>query len=111
MVCSHFLFIYQGNRTQACIFGQDIHIFQKRLEIGKTYYISKANVKPCFVKNRIVPNPTQWIISYQTRIEEVIGAECLADVEHSFIPFSRLHEYIDRQIDVGMLITLFYNYL
>ena len=111
MVCNHFLFIYQGNRTQACIFGQDIHIFQKRLEIGKTYYISKANVKLCFVKNRIIPNPTQWIISYQTRIEEVIGAECLADVEHSFIPFSRLHEYIDRQIDVGMLITLFYNYL
>ena len=35
----------------------------------------------------------------------------MANVEHSFIPFSQLHEYIDRQIDVGMLITLFCNYL
>ncbi|KAF3450266.1 hypothetical protein FNV43_RR06346 [Rhamnella rubrinervis] len=61
-------------------------------EIGKTYYISKANVKPYFLKNRIVPNPIQWIINYQTRVEEVVGAQSLADVEHSYIPFSRLHD-------------------
>ncbi|KAF3438727.1 hypothetical protein FNV43_RR21491 [Rhamnella rubrinervis] len=56
-----------------------------------------------FADAEIVPNPTQWIISYQTRIEEVVSAECLPDVEHSFVPFSRLHEYMDRQIDVDII--------
>ncbi|KAF3453951.1 hypothetical protein FNV43_RR04393 [Rhamnella rubrinervis] len=53
-------------------------------EIGKTYYISKANVKPCFLKNRIVPNPIQWIINYQTRVEEVVGAQSLAEEKFSY---------------------------
>ncbi|XP_060668951.1 replication protein A 70 kDa DNA-binding subunit B isoform X2 [Ziziphus jujuba] len=86
----------EGNKIQATIYGGDIHIFRDTLIIGKNYYISNAWVKEIGAQYQIVQNNLQWTINGRTIVEEVTGdSEIIVPAVYSFVPFSRLHTYID----------------
>ncbi|KAH7510563.1 hypothetical protein FEM48_ZijujUnG0111900 [Ziziphus jujuba var. spinosa] len=83
-------------KIQATIYGGDIHIFRDTLIIGKNYYISNAWVKEIGAQYQIVQNNLQWTINGRTIVEEVTGdSEIIVPAVYSFVPFSRLHTYID----------------
>ncbi|XP_060667915.1 replication protein A 70 kDa DNA-binding subunit B-like [Ziziphus jujuba] len=86
----------KGYKIQATIYGGDIHIFRDTLIIGKNYYISNAWVKEIGAQYQIVQNNLQWTINGRTIVEEVTGdSEIIVPAVYSFVPFSRLHTYID----------------
>ncbi|XP_060668587.1 replication protein A 70 kDa DNA-binding subunit B-like [Ziziphus jujuba] len=86
----------EGNKIQATIYGGDIHIFRDTLIIGKNYYISNAWVKEIGAQYQIVQNNLRWTINGRTIVEEVTrDSEIIVPAVYSFVPFSRLHTYID----------------
>nr|XP_048321705.1 replication protein A 70 kDa DNA-binding subunit B-like [Ziziphus jujuba var. spinosa] len=94
----------EGNKIQATIYGGDIHIFRDTLIIGKNYYISNAWVKEIGAQYQIVQNNLQWTINGRTIVEEVTGdSEIIVPAVYNFVPFSRLHTYIDSLSHVDVI--------
>ncbi|KAK1572455.1 hypothetical protein Q3G72_032837 [Acer saccharum] len=95
-----------GTRIQATIFDKNIRAFEDTLIVFKKYHITNANVRPILSDHRVVNNEYQWIIDGGTMVEEIEKKDIVGTSkntpEFSFVPFSRLDNYIDSfdQVDI-----------
>ncbi|POO02381.1 Replication factor A protein [Trema orientale] len=73
----------------------------------RTYNISNAIVNRILPAHRIVDNEYQWIINYETKVNEVAEEEALKQaqdaLEFNFVPFSALDQYKHRTAEVDIL--------
>ncbi|KAK9169242.1 hypothetical protein Syun_001382 [Stephania yunnanensis] len=96
----------EGYRIQATIFGNDINLFESRLQTKVAYRISNAFVKEIEARYRLVPSPHQRSISRNTLIKKVSDSETFPLIEEvKFVTLNEIDEYldIDKYIDVAVL--------
>ncbi|KAK9139057.1 hypothetical protein Scep_008738 [Stephania cephalantha] len=96
----------EGYQIQATIFGNDINLFESRLQTKVAYRISNAFVKEIEARYRLVPSPHQWSISRNTLIKKVPDSETFPLIEEvKFVTLDEIDEYldIDEYIDVAVL--------
>ncbi|KAK9126985.1 hypothetical protein Scep_015831 [Stephania cephalantha] len=96
----------EGYRIQATIFGNDINLFESRLQTKVAYRISNAFVKEIEARYRLVPSPHQWSISRNTLIKKVPDSETFPLIEEvKFVTLDQIDEYldVDEYIDVAVL--------
>ncbi|KAK9082217.1 hypothetical protein Syun_031309 [Stephania yunnanensis] len=96
----------EGYRIQATIFGNDINLFESRLQTKVAYRISNAFVKEIEARYRLVPSPHQRSITRNTLIKKVSDSETFPLIEEvKFVTLNEIDEYldIDKYIDVAVL--------
>ncbi|KAK9106878.1 hypothetical protein Syun_022889 [Stephania yunnanensis] len=96
----------EGYRIRATIFGNDINLFESRLQTKVAYRISNAFVKEIEARYRLVPSPHQWSISRNTLIKKVMDSKTFPLIEEAkFVTLDEIDEYldIDEYIDVAVL--------
>ncbi|KAK9134494.1 hypothetical protein Syun_013824 [Stephania yunnanensis] len=95
----------EGYRIQAKIFGNDINLFESRLQTKVAYRISNAFVKEIEARHRLVPSPHQWSISRNTLIKKVPDSETFPLIEEvKFVTLDEIDEYLD--IDEYIVLAL-----
>ncbi|KAK9128754.1 hypothetical protein Syun_017551 [Stephania yunnanensis] len=86
----------EGYRIQATIFGNDINLFESRLQTKVACRISNAFVKEIEARYRLVPSPHQWSISRNTLIKKVPDSETFPLIEEvKFVTLYEIDEYLD----------------
>ncbi|KAK9146543.1 hypothetical protein Sjap_006446 [Stephania japonica] len=96
----------EGYQIQATIFGNDINLFESRLQTKVAYRISNAFVKKIEPRYRIVPSPHQWSISRSTLIRQLPDSETFPLLEEAkFVTLEEIDDYLDtdESIDVAVL--------
>ncbi|KAK9103265.1 hypothetical protein Sjap_020519 [Stephania japonica] len=96
----------EGYQIQATIFGNDINLFESRLQTKVAYRISNAFVKKIEPRYRIVLSPHQWSISRSTLIRQLLDSETFPLLEEAkFVTLEEIDDYLDtnESIDVAVL--------
>ncbi|KAK9117957.1 hypothetical protein Scep_016050 [Stephania cephalantha] len=96
----------EGYRIQATIFGNDINLFESRLQTKVAYRISNAFVKEIEARYRLVPSPHQWSISRNTLIKKVPDSETFPLIEEvKFVTLDQIDEYLDVDEYIGICLA------
>ncbi|KAK9109564.1 hypothetical protein Sjap_017624 [Stephania japonica] len=98
--------ILVDEEIQATIFGNDINLFESRLQTKVAYRISNAFVKKIEPRYRIVPSLHQWLISRSTLIRQLPDSETFPLLEEAkFVTLEEIDDYLDtdESIDVAVL--------
>lgn len=81
-------------------------MFEKQINVLKTYYISNANMSTIDEVINIVDIKYQWTISNYTSVEEVV-TDVIPEISSIFnlVPFSHLQNYLNNQVGKQLCMT------
>ena len=83
-------------------------MFEKQINVSKTYYISNANMSTIDEVINIVDIKYQWTIGNYTSVEEVV-TDVIPEISSIFnlVPFSHLQNYLNNQVGKQLCMTFF----